>query len=57
MCKIVGFGENLEKFAACRASKLDNRGKFFGFVQSVTFWQQANITIPQELGVFAPVKP
>ncbi len=57
MCKIVGFGENLEKFAACRAFELDDRGKFISFAQSVTFRQQANNTIPQELGVFAPAKP
>jgi len=40
MEKIVGLCEDLKKFTAFSTSELNHRGKLFGIVQPVIFWQQ-----------------
>jgi len=45
MEKIVGLCEDLKKFTAFSTSELNHRGKLFGIVQPVLFWQQTNNSI------------
>ncbi|SFO10459.1 hypothetical protein SAMN05216386_2648 [Nitrosospira briensis] len=45
MQQIVGLCEDLKKFATCRTSEANNRGKFFCFMQPVTF-RKTNNTVP-----------
>jgi len=48
ICKIVGFGKNLEKFAAGGTSEPEDRRKLFRVMQPATFRQKTNNTDPQE---------
>jgi hypothetical protein len=44
--KIIGFSENLEKFAACRTPESNNGGELFCFAQAMSFWK-VNRETPQ----------
>jgi len=48
ICKTVGFGKNLEKFAVGGTSESEDRRKLFCVVQPAIFRQKTNNTDPQE---------